>query len=130
MKRGKLLLVAIMMILLVCGCKNKKEYTLIVNSSDWSGWTDTYDVDKVKEEIVVEKGKKYTLRKNAGWQVTIKITKVSSDSITFTTDEGLSGDGGLLDYATEFTIKKNETLHLNTVTMDAGCSYDITLKIK
>ena len=130
MKKKILFIAVFAVILLITGCgkKKAKEYKLVVSSIDWSGWTEDYKGTKVNEEFNVKEGKKYTIRKDDGYSITIEIKKLSDKSITFKTSEGLSENGSLLDYSEEFTIDLDESIDLNTVTMDAGCSYTITFK--
>lgn len=128
MKKAILVLIAFCAIFIITGCgKQTSDLKLKVVATTWSGESPgkapeeefTYDIVLDKEYVV----------KEGGLGLTFTITKINDDSIVIETTDSFSyDDSGLTTTKKKFTVKKGETLKLETPTMDAGGIYYLSLE--
>lgn len=118
---------------------NEKTRIKIISSS-WSGWSEDYEPNETESYCEIELHKKCVvktlqisdskgnIREEEIFSFTI--TDINADSISIHTFQALSDSKNGIDLQSakqDFTIKLNESLKLETLTMDAGDIFTITL---
>jgi hypothetical protein len=96
-------------------------------SSSWSGWSADYKPEEKESFCKLNLGGACSTDDG---ELSFTITNIDDNSVTIHTSEAFSDkeDGiNLLSDKQDFTIKKGESLKLETPTMDAGFTYKLSI---
>ena len=102
--------------------------TIVIFESVWGAGIGDFVEEDSKNEYTVKKGDVITISKEWDEEITLEITDIKEDYIMVKTNQALSDTGGVHEGKNDFKIEKNKPISLNTLTMDAGASYDIEIK--
>lgn len=98
-----------------------------ITSSSWSGWSADYKPEE--KESFCKLSLDGTCSTDDG-ELSFTITSIDDDSVTIHTSKAFSDkedEINLLSDKQDFTIKKGESLKLETPTMDAGFTYKLSI---
>lgn len=106
------------------------EMQLEVVSQMWNGWDPDYQADPQTTIIDAVVGESAEVPGLSG-DMTIEITDVDNDSVTFRTSENMApiDSNGAMDFdslTSTFDLQLDETVTFGTPTMDGGMNYDVT----
>ena len=131
MKEKLLIFLMFMLVIVSTGCNNDIKFKLKVKETTWSGWTENYKSEEKTEEYDVELNKKYVFKSNFNDNFTFTVEEINKDNIVIRTEEPFSDKESGIDLSeTKKTFKiyiDKETI-LNTITMDAGATYYLTIE--
>lgn len=121
------LILVLVMLFIKMPSKNNK---LIITEKTWGEKATATDYTKEYEIKINNK-----IKINNIWnsEITIEILSITNDTVTIKTSEpmNLTNENNTINLnsrKTKFEIKKNSTITLSTLTMDAGASYEIEFK--
>ena len=109
---------------------NKKDNVKITILESVWGSNDgeqTIERKEVSKDYDVKKGDTITISTNWYENITLKIIDIKNDYIDVETSEKLSDTGSVIDGKTSFRIEKSKKTTLNTMSLDAGATYEIEI---